>query len=192
MTTDLSWDWPNPFVHTLHVEESDTDRLGHTNNVRYLSWMESVAWAHIEALGLGWEVKASLGRAMAIVRTEIDYLAATRTGNTLVLGTWITDSDYKYQSSRHFQFICQESKKTVVRGKMQFACISLKSGKLSRMPEAFIQAHQRGIQALVNMPGPHSEHCDQDCRDQKSSDQENIHQKNNDQENIEQESSDEL
>lgn len=148
MNPELTWDYPNPFCQRIRVHPEDTDRLGHTNNVRYLSWMEDIAWAHIDALGLGWEVKETLGRAMAIVHTEIDYLAPSHAGDELVLGTWITDSDYKYQSSRKFQFISVQSGKTMVRGKMRFACISLKSGKLSRMPEAFILAHQQGLQAL--------------------------------------------
>lgn len=142
---DICWSWPNPYTQTIVVAKSDTDRLGHTNNVRYLSWMEGVAWSHIESLGLGWDVKASLGKAMAIVRTEIDYLLASYAGDELVMATWITRSDLKFQSTRNFQLVRKGDGKTVLNGKMQFACISLKSGKLAKMPKEFIEAHEKAL-----------------------------------------------
>lgn len=144
----IQWQWPNPHIQKIVVSDEHTDRLGHTNNVRYLEWMESIAWEHIESLGLSWELKKQLGKAMAIVRTEIDYMSASYAGDQLVLGTWITHSDLKFQSTRHFQLVRASDRKTIVQAKMQFACISLKSGKLSKMPQEFIDAHQKGL-ALV-------------------------------------------
>jgi acyl-CoA thioester hydrolase len=144
----INWQWPRPHVQRILVTAAHTDRLGHTNHVRYLDWMEAIAWEHIEALGLSWNLKQQLGKAMAIVRTEIDYLAASYAGDPLVLGTWITHSDLKFQSTRHFQLARETDGKTLVQAKMQFACISLKSGKLSKMPIEFVVAHEKGL-ALI-------------------------------------------
>lgn len=141
------WDWPNPFTHDITVSADDVDRLGHTNNGRYLAWLEAIAWAHIGALGCGWDVNEKLGKAMAITRTEIDYLASTYEGDHLLLGTWITESDLKVRSSRHFQLIRASDGKTVLRAKMLFSCISLKNGFIARMPAEFIEAHERGLAA---------------------------------------------
>ena len=89
--------------------------------------------------------KRTLGRAMAIVHTEIDYLAPSHAGDELVLGTWITDSDYKVSIFPQVSIYFCPERENNGQGKMRFACISLKSGKLSRMPEAFILAHQQGL-----------------------------------------------
>ena len=145
----VEWQWPNPHLNEITVKPAHTDRLGHTNNVRYLEWLESIAWEHIEALGCGWEVKESLGKAMAIVRTEIDYLAASYEGNELLLGTWITSSDLKLQSTRHFQLVNTSNGKTILTAKMNFACISLKTGRPSKMPNEIVEAHKRGLQASI-------------------------------------------
>jgi acyl-CoA thioester hydrolase len=139
------WQWPNPYITQIRVEGLHTDRLGHTNNVRYLEWLEAIAWEHIDSLGCGWSVNKSLGKAMAIIRTEIDYLFASYEGDKLLLGTWITHSDMRLQSSRHFQLIRPIDGKTILNAKMKFACISLKTGKPSKMPEAFIKAHEKGL-----------------------------------------------
>ncbi len=141
----INWLWPNPHLKEIEVTAEQTDRLGHTNNVRYLEWLEGIAWSHIEALGCGWEVKDALGKAMAIVRTEIDYLSASYAGDELLLGTWITSSDMKLQSTRHFQLINTSNGKTILKAKMDFACISLKTGRPAKMPEEFIAAHEKGL-----------------------------------------------
>ncbi len=140
-----NWHWPNPHLKDIEVKAEHTDRLGHTNNVRYLEWLEAIAWSHIDALGCGWDVKEQLGKAMAIIRTEIDYLSASYEGDKLLLGTWITSSDMRFKSSRHFQLINVGDGKTVLKAKMDFACISLKNGRLSTMPEEFIAAHEKGL-----------------------------------------------
>ncbi len=142
----VDWQWPNPHLKAITVKAEHTDRLGHTNNVRYLEWLEGIAWDHIEALGCGWEVKEELGKAMAIVRTEIDYLSASYEGDQLLLGTWITSSDMRLQSARHFQLIRPADGKTVLRAKMDFACISLKTGRPTKMPAEFVVAHEKGLQ----------------------------------------------
>ncbi|MFD2229507.1 acyl-CoA thioesterase [Alkalimarinus sediminis] len=145
----IEWQWPNPYLDEITVKSEHTDRLGHTNNVRYLEWLERIAWSHIEALGCGWEVKEALGKAMVIIRTEIDYLSASYEGDVLILGTWITSSDLKLQSTRHFQLINRSTGKTILNAKMDFACISLKTGRPSKMPEAFIAAHEKGLRASI-------------------------------------------
>jgi acyl-CoA thioester hydrolase len=143
----IQWQWPNPHISEITVTKKHTDRLGHTNNVRYLEWLEGIAWSHIEALGCGWGVKEALGKAMVIVRTEIDYISASYEGDKLLLGTWITSSDMRLQSTRHFQMVNTLNGKTILKAKMDFACISLKTGRPSKMPKEFVEAHEKGLGA---------------------------------------------
>ena len=89
---DIAWDLPAPFTIDITVRAEDTDRLGHANNVVYVRWLEDVSWAHIESLGMSWALHEKTGKAMAITRTEIDYLASANTGDQLVLGTWLPGS----------------------------------------------------------------------------------------------------
>ena len=43
------------FDQVLKVQPEHIDRLGHVNNVVYVQWMQDVASAHIEQLGLGFK-----------------------------------------------------------------------------------------------------------------------------------------
>lgn len=144
----LPWAYPNPFLTQVLVLPEHTDRLGHTNNGCYLSWLEAIAWSHMEHLNCGWHVNEQTGKAMAITRTEMDYLAASYAGEKLILGTWITRSDYRLTSEREFELFRISDQKRLLKAHMRFACIDLKTGRASKMPEALVLAHRQAI-ALI-------------------------------------------
>ncbi|WP_416396912.1 acyl-CoA thioesterase [Allohahella sp. A8] len=145
MSSDSDWDQPHPFTMKFAASEADCDRLGHVNNATYLRWMEATSWAHIEPLGMDWATHEETGRAMAIVRTEIDYLASAYAGDEIMVGTWITTSDGKLTSERAFQIQRVADGKTLSRALCRYACIDLQSGRPKRMPEQFRLAHEHAM-----------------------------------------------
>ena len=60
----------------LKVKAEHIDVLGHVNNVVYVSWMQDVATAHIEALGLGIQQYLELKHAMVAVEHHVQYRKA--------------------------------------------------------------------------------------------------------------------
>lgn len=136
-TPDITWDLPDPFTIDITVRREDTDRLGHANNVVYVRWLEEISWAHIESLGMTWALHEETGKAMAITRTEIDYLASANTGDELVLGTWLTDYDGRFRSARQFQLVRRADAKTLVRAVSTHACVDLKTQRPARAPREF-------------------------------------------------------
>ncbi|PHQ25639.1 thioesterase [Marinobacter guineae] len=137
--TDIIWDLPDPFTIDITVRDEDTDRLGHANNVVYVRWLEDVSWAHIESLGMTWSLHEQTGKAMAITRTEIDYLAAANADDHLVLGTWLTGYDGRFRSSRQFQLVRPSDGKTLVRAVSTHACVDMKTQRPSRAPKEFAE-----------------------------------------------------
>jgi acyl-CoA thioester hydrolase len=138
---DLAWDFQQPFTASVEVGKADIDVLGHTNNVVYLRWLEQVAWAHSESLGLDWEAYKRLGRAMVARRHELDYLAPTFAGDSLQAGTWLAENDGKLSMWRRYQIIRVSDGVTVMRGLTQWVCVDLQSGKPRRQPEEFLLAY---------------------------------------------------
>ena len=147
MAEEIKWDLANPFLMNITVEADETDRLGHTNNQVYLKWLEQISWQHIESLGMDWPMHERLSRAMAITRTEIDYLAASYEGDELLLATWIDQSDQRLTSSRRFQLVRLNDNKTIIKAQSFYACIDLKSGRPARMPKEFVEVHAKAISA---------------------------------------------
>ena len=141
--TDLAgkWDYPDPHVLHTRVQATDIDGLNHTNNTVYVKWCEQVAWSHSVALGLDLKRYRELDRAMAITRSEYDYLQSSRDGDEVAVATWIVEWDRKLTMARRFQVIRIADKVTLLRASMRFACIELSSGRPRRLPGEFISGY---------------------------------------------------
>lgn len=148
MINKIDWQFPNPFIQTIRVKQSETDRLGHTNNVSYLKWLESIAWEHMESLACGWEINQKLGKAMAITHTEMSYLHASYADEELILATWITRSDFRLTSERAFEIFRLKDLNKILTANMKFACIDLKTGRASKMPLELQDAHRNAIRLI--------------------------------------------
>lgn len=136
-TAAIDWDLANPFILEIDVTDADTDRLGHANNVVYVRWLEDISWAHIESLGMTWDRHEATGKAMAITRTEIDYLAAANAGDRLLMGTWLTAFDGRFRSARQFQLVRPGDGKTLMRALSTHACVDLRSQRPTRVPKEY-------------------------------------------------------
>lgn len=135
---ELKWDFGLPsFHHVIEVSDDHLDVMGHTNNVRYLQWLEDVCWDHSRSIGLDWDRYVELNRTMVARRHEIDYLGATRPGETLLIGTWIVANDRKLTVERAYQIIRLQDRRTILRGRTRWVCVSVDTGMPKRMPEAF-------------------------------------------------------
>ncbi|PAU55927.1 acyl-CoA thioesterase [Pseudomonas indica] len=141
----MNWDLANPFVIDIRVETDDIDGLGHANNAVYVSWLERCAWRHSQSLGLDLSEYRRLDRAMAVVRHEIDYLAAAYEGDELQLATWIVESDQRVKMQRRFQLVRPADAATLLRASTTFVCIELSSGKPKRMPVEFVEGYGQAL-----------------------------------------------
>lgn len=141
----MIWDQPDVFICDISVESEHIDELGHANNAVYVTWLEQCAWRHSQSLGLGLEDYQRLNRAMAVLRHEIDYLAAAYEGERLQLGTWIVESDQRLKMKRHFQLVRPTDNVTLLRATTTFVCIEMTSGKPKRMPPEFLEGYGKAL-----------------------------------------------
>ena len=61
------------YAISREVIDDDIDNLGHASNVAYVRWIQDIAVAHSEAVGLGYEGYARLGAVFVIRHNQIDY-----------------------------------------------------------------------------------------------------------------------
>ena len=147
--TAPQWDFTDPFLWPVTVEAAQIDTLAHTRNTHYVEWCMEAAWAHTTALGLGAEDYQRLNRAMALTHAEYEYLRATREGDKLLVGTWITNWPGKIKMQRQLQIICEHTGTTVFRGKLEFVCIEISTGSPKRPPQEFIDIYGPVIAATA-------------------------------------------
>lgn len=144
MNTSEPWDRQDPYIHRVSVQMPHIDLMQHTNNVVYLQWLEDTAWAHSTALGLTPGHYEACGHGLVVRQHELTYLAATRLGDDLLLGTWITDVD-RLSLRRQFQFVRASDGKTVFRARTHYVCVDIAEGRPRRMPAEFLTVYGAAI-----------------------------------------------
>jgi acyl-CoA thioester hydrolase len=79
----------NAREHTLEivVAANEIDSLGHVNNAVYVQYLEMVATAHAERLGMGLEVLRSLEAIPVIREHHLKYLRPAKLGDVLTVHT---------------------------------------------------------------------------------------------------------
>lgn len=125
----------------LKVEAAHIDQLGHVNNVVYVQWMQDVASAHIEALGLGIEQYLALKHAMVAVEHTVQYRKAAMLDDALILRTWLYEINALY-SFRQYAFYRPSDQSVLFTGQTKWACIEIDTGRPKRMSPTFSQAYQ--------------------------------------------------
>ena len=141
----MTWDYANPFTIPLTPLAGDIDGLNHTNNAVYVRWCEQIGWAHSEKLGLSLADYRRLNRAMAIRRSEYDYLLPTALGDKLTLGTWLVAREGRLMMERRFQLLREPDQMAVLRGKWELICIEISTGKVRRMPAEFEHVYRSAM-----------------------------------------------
>ena len=129
------------FDLALKVQAEHIDGLGHVNNVVYVQWMQEVATAHIEKLGLGLKEYVELKHAMVAVEHQVQYRKAAFDGDEIILRTWLNDINALY-SFRQYAFYRPQDQTLLFTGNTQWACIEMATGRPKRMSPTFTQAYQ--------------------------------------------------
>lgn len=142
VSAGLGFDVAAPFLRLHTVSRDDCDGMGHVNNVRYLAWLERLAWLHSDHLGLPFAEYQRLGTGCVARRHELDYLAPALPGETLALATWIAENDGRASMTRAYQIVRVEDRRCVLRARTLWACVDLLSGRPRRQPPEFLAAYQ--------------------------------------------------
>ncbi len=125
----------------IQVQSQHIDVLGHVNNVMYIQWMQDVAAAHIEMLGLGLTQYLELKHAMVAVEHHVQYRKAALEGEEIILRTWLDDINALY-SFRQYAFYRPKDQSVLFVGNTKWACIEIATGRPKRMSPSFTQAYQ--------------------------------------------------
>lgn len=129
------------FESVLQVEEKHLDQLGHVNNVQYVSWMQDVALAHSETLGLGLADYVRLNHAMVASEHHVKYRKACFIGDELVVRTWLGEQQ-AFSSIRHYLFYRKSDQSIVFQAHTLWGCVEISTGRLKRLSPTFSQAYQ--------------------------------------------------
>jgi acyl-CoA thioester hydrolase len=120
----------------LHVSDQDIDELGHVSNIAYVRWIQDIAVAHSNAVGLDFATYMELGAVFVVRRHEIDYLRPVLRGDRLEVRTWI-DSASAAKAMRATEIVRLEAsgETRVLRALTTWGYVDASSGRPTRIPD---------------------------------------------------------
>ncbi len=96
MASDLA-----AFEISVSIQPADIDEIGHVNNVTYLRWVQDAAVAHWRAAAPAADQEKLL---WVVLRHEIDYRLAARSGDGVVARTWVGSAS-RLKFERHTEIL---------------------------------------------------------------------------------------
>jgi acyl-CoA thioester hydrolase len=125
---------PVSYTATREVSEDEIDNLGHANNIAYVRWIQDVAVAHSEAVGLGYEAYYRIGAVFVIRRQEVDYLRPLLRGEAIQVRTWI-DSVEAAKCRRATEITRAACGTVAARALTTWGFIDFQTGRPKRIPD---------------------------------------------------------
>lgn len=130
------------FHQRIIAPETDVDILGHISNVAIVRWIQDVAWAHSDRIGLNHARYVRLGAVFVVRRHEVDYLRSAFGGEPIDLYTHV--QWWKAAASeRQTRIVRVGDGQVIARAKTLWAYVSATTMKPTRIPaevaDAFAQ-----------------------------------------------------
>jgi acyl-CoA thioester hydrolase len=118
----------------LVVAPEVIDALGHVNNAAYIGFVETIARAHADSVGITSNGMADLGGAFVVRKHEATYFGEAKEGDRLLLQTWV-GSFGGSRCTRHVQILKDEKK--IFECKTEWVWIDAERRTPKRMPADF-------------------------------------------------------
>jgi acyl-CoA thioester hydrolase len=132
------------FRHVYEVSDADIDFLGHASNIAYLRWVQDVAVAHSEAVGMDYAAYVRAGGLFIIRRSEIDYLRPTLRGDKLEVRTWL-GTVHAAKCERLTEIARVDDGTIVARATTIWGFVDVKTGRPTRIPGVLRAAFQQPL-----------------------------------------------
>jgi len=132
---------PTPYTFSHTVLEEEIDRLGHVNNLAYLSWMQAAAIAHSSAKGWPVERYERLGAGWVVRSHHIEYLRAAVVADRIEVRTWVAEMK-RVSSLRRYEIVRVADDRTLAKAATDWAFVNYKTGLPARIPEEIIGLFQ--------------------------------------------------
>jgi len=127
-----------PFSIRLRVTEQELDELQHVSNVVYVRWIQDVAVAHSEAVGLGLEAYRQRGAVFVVRRHEVDYLRPALSGDEVEVETRVVAMS-PVTATRQTFIRRMADGRVLVQAQTQWAYVSTATGRPVRIPPEVTQ-----------------------------------------------------
>ncbi len=129
------------YEHYCTVKPEHIDRLGHVNNLVYLSWMIDAAVAHSKERGWSHKEYMERGAGWVVRSHNIEYLQPAYLDNEIVIKTWVSNFQ-RIRSTRQYRIERRDNGIVMARAKTDWVWVSYTSWQPCRIPPDVIQSFE--------------------------------------------------
>jgi acyl-CoA thioester hydrolase len=134
------------FVLELTVTPEDVDNLGHVNNIVYVRWLQDVAVAHAQAVGLNHARLIALGSIFVVRKHEIEYLRPGFLGQRVRLRTHVASwKGATCERVTRIERIQDGTHVALAKAKTTWAYVTIDGGKPTRIPAEVASAFMHPV-----------------------------------------------
>jgi acyl-CoA thioester hydrolase len=134
---------PAAYDHQLVVTTADIDRLGHVNNLVYLSWLQAAALAHSAVQGWTPERYEQIGCGWVVRSHTIKYLQPAFVGEQIIVRTWVADMK-RFSSTRRYKVL--RGSDVLASAATEWAFVDYGTGALRRIPDEVSGSFELGTE----------------------------------------------
>lgn len=127
------------YRHTIQVQPEDIDDLGHVNNAVYLRYVEDVARAHADSVGMQLEALLELGAVPVVRRHVVTYHRPSQLGDRLEVSTRIV-SVRGARATRHNEVRAENGGPLLVDTETEWVWVHPQTGRPRQIPGAILEA----------------------------------------------------
>jgi acyl-CoA thioester hydrolase len=125
------------YTRTLTVPSDDIDELEHVNNVAYVRYIEDIARAHAESVGMGLAQMRETGLVPVMREHRIKYIRPAFLGDTLEVRTeLVVMSGLRARRQNRVS----RGELVLVESETEWVWIDLGSGRPKPIPKAALEA----------------------------------------------------
>jgi acyl-CoA thioester hydrolase len=132
---------PAIYEHSVTIAPEAIDRLGHVNNLVFLSWMIDAALAHSAAQGWPTDRYERLGQVWVVRSHQIKYLTPAFLDDKVVVRTWVSGMK-RASSMRQYKIVRAGDAALLASAATEWAYVDLASGALKRIPPELIDSFE--------------------------------------------------
>ncbi|MEX2115128.1 MAG: acyl-CoA thioesterase [Pirellulales bacterium] len=132
---------PAIYEHAVAIGPEAIDRLGHVNNLVYLSWMIEAALAHSAVQGWPTERYEKLGQVWVVRSHQIKYLQPGFLQDGVIVRTWVAGMK-RASSLREYKIVRAADRALLASAATEWAFVDLASGTLKRIPAELVDSFE--------------------------------------------------
>jgi acyl-CoA thioester hydrolase len=147
LNSELLSDLAHSFAIDFTVAENEIDSSGYLNEAVVVMWLNRVQTAHTFHLGINPTALRQAQISLVIHRLGLDWLRPVSIGDTIRVGTQISQFEEETKLGRRFQIVRIADSTTILRAVAEYITVDSQTAAPAKLPPAICETLAKSVSA---------------------------------------------